>query len=183
MGYDIAIKKAWEDLAKLKPENNLSVKFLADEYNLDLEARRILSLACNTRVKDFTSILILHYLLQKIKGLPKLSGDWLTFRELSGVEGYFDAYHKRAIEPIIRKYGKSPEAIKTVLQRLPAKEFSGGDFGIVVQAFEGVPVLVKLWKADEEFGPDANMYFDSSITAIFCTEDIVVLAGIIAGSL
>ncbi|MFA5403286.1 MAG: DUF3786 domain-containing protein, partial [Candidatus Omnitrophota bacterium] len=108
---------------------------------------------------------------------------WLTFREFSGIEGYFDAYHRRSVEPVIRKYGKNPEAIKTVLGRLPAELFPGGDFAIIIQAFEGVPVLVKLWKADAEFGPDANMYFDSSITGIFCTEDIVVLAGFIGSSL
>jgi len=183
MGYEIALKKAWEDLAKLKPGKNLSVKFLADEYSIDAEARRVLSLSCNAPAKEFFSILILHYLAKKITGLPKPTGTWLTFRELSGVEGYYDAYHKRSIEPIIRKYGKNPEAVKAVLDRLPAELISGGDFGIVIRAFEGVPVLVKLWKADEEFGPDANMYFDSSITGIFCTEDIVVLAGIIGSTL
>ncbi len=183
MGYEIAINKAWEDLANLKPDNKLSIKFLADEYSVDPEAKRILSLSCNAKAKDFTSILILHYLIRKLKGLPELTGGWLTFRELSGVEGYADAFHKRAIEPIIRKYGKSPEGIRGALSRLPAKEFSGGDIGMVIQAFAGVPVLIKLWKADEEFGPDANIYFDSSVTGIFCTEDIVVLAGIVASSL
>ncbi len=183
MGYEVALKKAWEDLAKLKPAKILSVKFLADEYSIDVQARRALSLSCNTAAKDFFSILILHYLVKKIEGLPRPTGAWFTFRELSGVEGYFDAYHKRSIEPIIRKYGKNPEAIKSALNRFPAEPIPGGDFGIVIQAFEGVPVLVKLWKADEEFGPDANMYFDSSVTGIFCTEDIVVLAGIIGSSL
>jgi hypothetical protein len=37
-----------------------------------------------------------------------------------------------------------------------------------------------MWRPDEEFGPEANLLFDKSITGIFCTEDIVVLAGIIA---
>lgn len=183
MGYELAISRAWDDLAKLKPANNLSVKFLADKYSIDVQGRKVLSLACNAAAKDFVSILILHYLAQQIKGLPGLTGEWLTFRELSGVEGYLDAYRKRAIEPIIRKYGKRPEAILNRLGDLPARLFSGGDLGIEIQAFVGVPVLVKLWKADEEFGPDANMYFDSSVTRIFCTEDIVVLAGFVGVSL
>ena len=183
MGYELALSKAWEDLANLKPQNNLAVKFLADEYTVDTAARRVLSLSCNATAKEWVSILILHFLSQKLKNLPKPTGEWLTFREFSGVEGYADAFRKRALGPIIRKYGKNPEAIQTVSERLPAELFPGGDFGIIIQAFEGVPVLVKLWKADAEFGPDANMYFDSSITGIFCTEDIVVLAGIIGSSL
>jgi len=34
-------------------------------------------------------------------------------------------------------------------------------------------------KADEEFGPDANILFDKNISGIFCTEDIVVLTELI----
>lgn len=183
MGYEVALAKAWEDLANLKAPKNLSVKFLADEYSLDTVAKKNLSLSGNTLAKDFVSILILHYLIQKLKGLPELSSQWLTFRELSGVEGYSAAYHKRSIEPIIRKYGNNPEALKEVLSRLPGKLSEGGDVGIIIESFVNVPVLIKLWKTDAEFGPDANIYFDASIKNIFCTEDIVVLAQIVASQL
>ena len=183
MGYEIAINKAWEELAKLSPAKNLEVKFLADRYTVDQEAKEVLSLSCNARAKDFTAILILHYLIQQLKGLPTVRGEWLTFREFSGIEGYYEAFKKRSIEPIIRKYGKNPQGILSVLERLPAKKVEGGDFGIVIEAFASVPVLIKMWQADEEFGPDANIYFDRSVTEIFCTEDIVVLAGIVAASL
>ena len=37
MGYEVAINKAWADLANLMPSKQLSVKFLADEYSIDLE--------------------------------------------------------------------------------------------------------------------------------------------------
>ena len=183
MGYEVAFKKAWEDLANLKGPNNLSVKFLADEYSIDIPGAKVLSLSCNVPAKDFLSILILHYTAQKLKGLPVLSGQWLTFRELSGVEGYSDAYHKRSIEPLIRKFGKNPEAIKDVLSRLPGKLSEGGDVSVILEAFASVPVLIKLWKSDAEFGPDANMYFDASIKNIFCTEDIVVLSHMVSAQL
>jgi len=180
MGYEVALSKAWDNLAKLKAANNLSVKFLADEYSLDVTVKKIVSSSCNIPVKDFVSILILHFLAQKLKGLPVLSNQWLTFRELSQVEGYAQAYHQRSIEPIIRKYGSNPQELKEILRRLPGKLSEGGDISIIIDAFENVPVLIKLWKQDEEFGPDANMYFDASIKEIFCTEDIVVLAQIVA---
>jgi len=183
MSYDAAINKAWDDLVKLKAKKTLSVKFLADEYTIDLESKKMLSLSCNALAKDFTAILILHYLVQKLKGLPGLTNEWLTFRELSGVEGYLAAFRKRAIEPIIRKYGNKPEAILDDLDRFPAKRVDQGDIGIVVEAFEGVPALIELWRKDEEFSPEANILFDKSVTKIFCTEDIVVLAGMIAASL
>ncbi len=183
MGYEAAFKKAWEDLANLKSPKNLSVKFLADEYSIDTLGEKVLSLSCNVPAKDFLSILILHYTARKLQGLPALSGQWLTFRELSGVEGYYDAYHKRSIEPIIRKYGKNPDTIKDVLGRLPGKLSEGGDVSLIIEAFANVPVLIKLWKPDTEFGPDENMYFDASIKNIFCTEDIIVLAQMVSSQL
>ncbi|MDP2937996.1 MAG: DUF3786 domain-containing protein [Candidatus Omnitrophota bacterium] len=183
MSYDAALQKGWEELSQLNPGKILSVKFLADEYTIDFAEKKVLSLACNVAAKDFTAILILHYLAHKLKGLPLLTGEWLTFKELSGVEGYYPAFRNRAIDPIIRKYGGHPEGVLAVLDRLPAKRVDQGDVGIVLEAFEGIPVMITLWRADTEFGPEVNMLFDKSIAKIFCTEDIVVLAGFVASQL
>ncbi len=183
MSYDAALQKGWEELSQLNPGKILSVKFLADEYTIDFAEKKVLSLACNVAAKDFTAILILHYLAHKLKGLPLLTGEWLTFKELSGVEGYYPAFRNRAIDPIIRKYGSHPEGVLAVLDRLPAKRVDQGDVGIVLEAFEGIPVMITLWRADTEFGPEVNMLFDKSIAKIFCTEDIVVLAGFVASQL
>jgi len=165
MGYEVALGKSWVELVKSNAPARLSVKFLDDEYSVDVAVKKVLSLSCNIPAKDFTSIIILHYLVSKLRGLPAPTGEWLTFREFSGIEGYSDAFKKRCIDPIIRKgvANKSEDSAR------------------VVDAFDGVPVLIKFWKADAEFGPDANIYFDKSITQIFCTEDIVVLAGLVAG--
>ena len=183
MGYAVAINKAWEDLLKLDPPESLSLKFLADEYTIDCRQKKIFSLSCNVPAKDFAAILILHYLAQKLKGLPELTGEWVSFKELSGIQGYAEAFRKRAIEPIIIKYGKSPESILAVLERLPAKKAGQADVSIVVEVFAGVPALVELWRGDAEFEPEANILFDQSISRIFCTEDIVVLAQFVAMSL
>lgn len=183
MSYETAINKAWEDFAKLNPDKLLSVKFLADEYTVDLEARKIISLSCNVIAKDFITILVLHYLVSKFKGLTALTNEWVSFKELSAIEGYFPTFRSRAIEPIIRKYGNNPEMILEILERLPAKGVNQADVSIVIEAFAGVPLLIALWRADAEFGPEANILFDRSITQIFCTEDIVVLAGFVASQL
>lgn len=175
------MNKAWDELTKVSSGNKLTVKFLADEYEVDLQAKSVFSASCNVPAKDFTAILILHYLIKKIQGLSELKGEWLPFRELSGVEGYADAFKRRVIDPIIRKYGNNPEKILSALERFPAKKSGQGDVSIIIEAFEKVPVLVVLWRPDEEFSPEVNVLFDRSITEIFCTEDIIVLAGIVAG--
>ncbi len=182
MGYETALTKAWEQLAELKSAQTLTVKFLADEYGLDTVSRKVFSLACNVPAKDFTAVIILHYAAHVLKGKIQPDGEWVSFKELSGVEGYYEAFRKRAIEPIIRKYGKHPESLLTVLARLPAKKAQQGDVGIIVEVFADVPALITVWAGDDEFGPDANILFDRSITRIFCTEDIMVLAQMVAGA-
>lgn len=183
MGYEAALDKAWQDLVSLSPDKRLSASFLGDEYSLDLESRRILSLSCNIAAKEFYAILILHYLYRKLQGLLAPSGQWLTFRELSGVEGYAQAFRRRCIEPLIRKYGDNPKAIFAAAEKFAAVRAAGPEPAVTFEAFELVPVLIKIWGKDSEFSADANIYFDAGITRIFCTEDIVVLAGIIASKL
>ena len=183
MSYAVALEKAWADLAATGSPAGLAVKFLADEYSVDIKQKKVISLSCNVPAKDFLTILILHYLRRKEQGLPQVIGKWLTFREFSGIEGYFDAFRKRSIEPVIRKYSANPAGLFKALERLPAKKAEGADAAIIVQAFEAVPALIKVWKADEEFGADANILFDANIREIFCIEDMVVLAGIIGASL
>jgi len=178
--YDAAINKAWEALDEFRPDKAFTLKFISDEYCVDFHNKSVLSLSGKAKAKDFTAILILHYLAQQLKGLPQLTGEWVSFKELSGVEGYSSAFRKRAIEPIINKYGANPQSLLAVLERLPAKKINYADIGIVVEVFEGVSVLVTLWRGDEEFGPEVNILFDQSISRIFCTEDIVVLAQFLA---
>jgi len=183
MAYEAALNLAWQELENFRLPNNLAIKFLSYEYALDFKERKVISSSSGTPAKDFISILILHYAVSKIKGLPLLSAEWVSFKELSGVEGYAAAFRQRAIEPIIKKYGKNPEGILDILEKFPAKRVNYADLAVVLEAFEGVPALITLWRGDEEFGPEANILFDKSISRIFCIEDIVVLAGMVASKI
>lgn len=183
MSYEVAINQGWERLEQFKPQGLLSLKFLADEYSIDCQKRQILSLACNAPAKEHLQILFLHYLWQKFKGLPELSGEWVSFKDLDSGEIYYPAFRKRAIDPILHKYGSNAQGLLSVLERLPGEKVKQGDVAIVVQVFAGVPFMVVLWQGDAEFGPEANLLFDRSIARIFNTEDIAVLAGFVSHQL
>lgn len=183
MSYEVALNKAWDDLRGLTKENNHSVKFLADEYTIDLEAKKVLSLSCNIVPHEHIVILILHYLKKSLSGLPELTAEWMTFKEIPESIGYYPAYHARVIGPLLRKYGQNPDAVLERIENLPAKKIQQADVGIVIELFPEVPMMVEFWKGDSEFWPEANVLFDKSILKIFCTEDIVVLAEFLAHSL
>ncbi|MBA4374260.1 MAG: hypothetical protein C0402_15525 [Thermodesulfovibrio sp.] len=180
MGLEAAIGKAWDNLLHSGLPNSTSVRFLADEYVIDVKNRQVLSLSGNAPAEDYLTVLILHYIARKIAGLPALTGDLLGFSGLSAAGSFAEEFKKRSTDLILRKYGNNPAGMLSVLDRVPGKKINQSDAAIVLEAFEGVPILIELWRADEEFGPEANLLFDKSITQIFCTEDIVVLAEAVA---
>ena len=180
MGYDLALSKAWLELENFTENKKLSIRFLSDEYTFDFENKRVFSRSCNTSAKNHISILLLHYLKQKLRGLPLIADEWVSFKQLEGGEGYYPAFKKRVINPIINKYGSNSEVLLDLLERFKAKRIQLADTSVVLEVFDGIPVLITLWRGDEEFGPEANMLFDRSIKDIFCTEDIVVLSGLVA---
>jgi len=177
MSYTQAIEKAWTDITVLAGNKKYSVKFLTDTYNVDPVKKEVISLSCNAPAKGYIIVLLLHYLINKLKlgALPEPAGEWINFKQLEGGEAYYPAFKRRTIDIILGKYGTNPQAIFDLAERFCAKRVQIGDFGVVIEVLEGVPILIALWKGDEEFGPEANILFDAGITNIFNTEDTVVL--------
>ncbi|TLD40029.1 MAG: hypothetical protein JETT_3712 [Candidatus Jettenia ecosi] len=180
MKLDSAITVSWDNLLGSGISNNAKVKFLGDEYIVNIKLRKVLSLPHNTPIEDHLTVLILHYLSQKIAGLPVVSGEYLSFHGLSVINSFAEVFKKRSTDVIMERYGDNIFDILSVLHNLPAKKINRADVAIVVEAFEGVPIFIELWEADEEFGPEANILFDKTIMKIFCVEDIVVLAEVVA---
>ncbi len=185
MPYKEAMDKAWNKISDLTADREFQVRFLQDTYKVDLPKREILSSASSAPPKEYIQILVLHYLIRKfkLKALPALTGKWISFKELEGGDGYYPAFKKRAIDIVLKRYISRPEGLLDLTESFKAKSVQIGDFSIILEIFENVPILITMWKGDEEFGPSANILFDANISRIFCTEDIVVMTEITIHSL
>lgn len=180
MGYEAALNKSWSDLSDYKSVDNFTIRFLSKEYEIDLNKRMVSALTGDYSIKDSIKILLLHYINRKLKGLPSISGQWISFQELEASRPYYPVFKKRVIDVIAGKYGPNPGALLQAAAGFGAKRVQSADYSIVIEATAKVPILISLWEADEEFPAEANLLFDSNIKEIFCTEDIVVLAELIA---
>jgi len=183
MPYEAALAKAWDETDRLTDPIPHSVALLGDTYEVDVNQRRIYSLSCNVPAKDFLAILLLHYLAGLVKNCYSPSGEWVSFKDIESGEIYYPAFREGAINPIIRKYGRNPEALLEALKRFSGKKVSEGDVGIEIGTFDNITVKIILWKADEEFGPEATMLFDRNLTRIFSMEDITVFLRLVAHSI
>lgn len=185
MGYAQALDKAWDNVRALSGEESFTVKFISDTYDIYPVLKRVISASCDTVVKDYIAIILLHYLARKLTTgiLPELTGEWIDFSALEGGAGYYPAFKKRTEDHIVRKYGAKPEALLDVGRRMSSKRGDFKDVSMVIYPLDGVAVLVKISKADQEFPSSASILFDKNISAIFCTEDIVVLTELIVHQL
>ena len=126
-------------------------------------------------------ILILHY-LALAKG-TSATNKLFPFRDLPGGVGYYPTFSKRTMEPLTRFFGKEPELLEKVSQRLGAQPSDIGDTAVIINVFPRVPITMVLWHGDEELSPQLNLLFDANILDYLETEDVTVACEIITWKL
>ncbi len=194
-GYGLAYRLAREKLAASDPESQCArsgaeyraaektiiVTYLKRPYRVSIPDGDISIQDSPEAVPLRDKILLLHYLTQA-KGMP-LSKQVITFKELPEGGSYFPTYYKRAIKPLVDNFGGQPEKLLEVAAVIGARLADFGDVAVTVDAFPRVPLTLVLWRGDEEFPPEGNILFDSSISGYLTTEDINVLCETIAWKL
>jgi hypothetical protein len=120
-------------------------------------------------------VLLLHYLITAT-GAP-MQDKWITFREVPSGSFYYPSFVKRAISPLVKSFGEKPEMLERVASVIGEIVALPGDKALKVTSLPCVSVVLSLWKGDEEFPPEGNVYFDASVSSYLPTEDIAYLSG------
>lgn len=87
-------------------------------------------------------------------------GDWVTFRELPGGDGFFRGPHALNTAALESRFGAQPQTLAAAAAALGGRVCSGGDAAVEVPALPRLPVRVLLWAASDEFPPAANLLTD-----------------------
>ena len=195
-GYELAYKLAGEQLAKIADieqqclksatqyqvidsQKTIIVEYLNQSYQVTLLPDVEVSLRGSEGLVPLRDkILILHYLSQA-KGTP-LSGKVIAYKELPEGASYFPTFYKRAIKPLVDHFGQEPQRLLDVARVLGGYKADYGDVAVTINAFHRVPITFILWRGDEEFSPEGNILFDSTISDYLTAEDINVLCEAIA---
>jgi hypothetical protein len=124
-------------------------------------------------------VLLLHYLKGAfISGSGRNAGEWVSFQDLPDGRFYMDAFLKRAKDPLLKTFGPNPESLVELASRIyDASPSEFGDISVVIKALPLVPIVLMLWRGDEEFPPDGNILFDRGISGLLSAEDTSWLAG------
>ncbi len=194
-GYELAYRLAGEQLAKIEDIEQqclksgaryqvvdsrkvIIIEYLNQPHQITLPEIDISLKDSEEEVPLKDKILILHYLTQA-KGTP-LTNKVIAYKELPEGTSYFPTFYKRAVKPLLDYFGKEPHLLIDTAAKLGGQETDYGDTSVTINAFSRVPITLVLWRGDEEFPPEGNILFDSTIPDYLSTEDINVLCEAIA---
>lgn len=189
-GYNLAYKLAGEQLAgignleqqcrksgaeykRVGSKEIITVEYLNQAHQVILPDIDVSLVGGKTEAPIKDKILILHYLAQA-SGVP-LSNKLIAFQELPEGASYLPTFAKRAIEPLAKHFGPEPQRLINTAQRLGGQKVDYGDAAVKINGFKLVPVILVLWRGDEEFPPRGNILFDANISDYLSTYDITVL--------
>jgi hypothetical protein len=123
-------------------------------------------------------ILVLHY-LTTADGSP-LEGERISFKEVREAMLYLPNFEKRAVAPLLGRFGGIPEQILTPAERLGGKREALGDLSVTIPVFPRVPITLVFWRRDDEFEARLSILFDRTVVRYLPTEDIVLAAQMMA---
>lgn len=186
--FDLSYGLACEQLAKIGDvrqqcvrsgaqyvgPNEIAIDYLNQSYHVVIPDCKISLEGSGGEVPLKDRILILHY-FTGAKGTPT-SGKLIAYKQLLGGVSYFCAFSQRAIAPLVKNFGKSPELLVRTVAKLGGHKADVGDVSVTVSAFPRVPVTLVLWRGDEEVQPNGNVLFDANISDYLSTEDVTVLS-------
>jgi len=186
-GFDISYKLALERVAKISNieeqcrksganylgPHKIGIDYLNQPYHILLPDVKILLVDGSTEASLRDKILILHY-FAGAKGTPA-TGKLIAYKQLPGGISHFPAFSRRAITPLVKHFGKSPELLIKAAAKLGGRKADYGDVSMTINAFAHVPITLVLWRGDEELAPNGNILFDANISDYLPTEDVTVL--------
>jgi hypothetical protein len=126
-------------------------------------------------------ILMLHYLITAKGSSP--TGKVIGLRQVPGGSCEHAGFSREVLTPLLDHFGKEPERLVGAAARLGGSRANYGSVAVSIKAFPRVSVIIVLWRGDDEFPPNANILFDSSVTHYLSTEDLTVLCERIAQKL
>jgi len=118
-------------------------------------------------------LLALHYLLHDA---PVTSaGEWISFRDFSGGQFYWEPFRSRTVLPLIGRIGNDLERLKKNLDRFAWEPATGAELAVRLHVVGPLWAQLQYYVGEEGLPPEAVFLFDAALRRVFCTEDAAVI--------
>jgi hypothetical protein len=147
-----------------KATDSYLLDFLQERYRISPDSREIEPDTGPISEGDPSidlQIILLTYLLNAREIL--LADRLVAVGSLKGGKCFFQGPHNFPLDPLIEQYGHDSKAFLNRGLSLGATQENYGDVSVRFPALPRVPVVMVLWKADEEFPPRLSVVFDATV--------------------
>lgn len=93
-------------------------------------------------------------------GAPQLTGTWASTGELSGAASSPSTSGLYASR--IASFAGDPEKLRRACEAMGARAIPGGEVSFVFDVFDGMPLWLQFWDADDEFPAQMTFLWDKS---------------------
>lgn len=156
--------------------NHFIIHICGDIYFVTYPNGNIFTMDGDISSKLDMNIIIIRYLINA-KGIPN-TNKFITFKEVPGGNVYYNNFLNRTIKRLSTEFVNSIDNYIKVMENLGAQKVSMGDLSYKFSFLGNTSMIFILWFGDDEFKPNANILFDSSIIYYFNTEDLAVIPDI-----
>jgi len=147
--------------------------YLGRAYRVIWPTGEVLLYPTKKEASATTALIIIHY-LTKACGKPP-AGKWLPFNQLWGGDSFYQAFKRRALQPLAGFFGDKEKLFSELmlgrLQARPGKE----PRSYLLMALPRLPLLVRLEPGDDEVPPRAILLFDAIANEYLPTEDLAAI--------
>jgi hypothetical protein len=193
MAHELALKLARQQLAGIKDiekqcrnsgarylagKKTISLEYLGRDYHVSFPGGEVAPAEGDEPVPIKDKILILDYFTRAV-GTPP-SGRTVTYKELHDGLNYYPTFAKRAIQPLVARFGEDPQKLVETASALGGRRVELGDAAVSIDAFPRVTVTFILWGGDDEFPPEGSILFEGNISDYLSNDDIHTLCENIA---
>lgn len=149
------------------------VPFLDSEFVVDPERETIEPLdPAPFHEADFQFCLaMIHYLLEAEELWP--SGKWVGAKDIPGGALFFQGVHSFPTPPLLKLFGRRPDAFLAAAEKLGAKRIDSGGLACRFPVYPRIPLLFVLWEGDEEFEANLNILFDEKVLLHLKSLDVI----------
>ncbi|MCG8634039.1 MAG: DUF3786 domain-containing protein [Desulfobacterales bacterium] len=130
---------------------------------------------------DYMFLFIVHYLLGSTSA--PASGEWVSEKDLPGGAAFFRGPHTLPTDIIVRAFGDDLERFSKTCSGLGGQPMDMADAAFSFDIRPDIPVAVLYWQGDADFGAEAKLLFDRSISRHLALDIVYALAVMVCKTL
>ena len=137
----------------------LTVKVLGKDFSVDKGA----NLYSDIHINPWVAAPFLDYVIRG-RGI-RPTGNWVSFREVSGGRAQYPLFKKRCEEPMKRMADSDTDLFDTMVHVFDGKQVERqfqSDVSVVLHFLPRVPAMICYWSPEEGMASSLNVFFDET---------------------